>query len=263
MKKHDNIVDVVSTAKGYITEKVEAIDVETVLRNACKIPGVRINREKYLRKELQNRFSPDIVELAIEKNPAQAGIDREAIEAIAKRSINYETNKVTALSFASGIPGGIAVVATVPADIAQYFAFILRIMQKLAFLYGFGEIEINEDYIDDGTMNQLLVFLGVMFGIQEANIAIKAIAETASKKVVKSLAQKSLTKGTVYPIVKKVATQIGAKMTKQIFADGVGKVIPVIGGLVTGGVTYASFKPCSYRLKATLSTLPISDPSTY
>lgn len=160
----------------------------------------------------------------------------------------------------AGIPGGFAMVATVPADVAQYFAYMIRVMQKLAYLYGFEDFELNEDTINDDTMNQIMIFLGVMFGVQGANAGVKKIADAAAKKVAKSLAQKTLTKGTVYPIIKKIAQAVGIKMTKQIFAESVSKVVPVIGGAVTGGLSYITFKPCAKKLKNSFKDLYLCDP---
>ena len=42
-------------------------------------------------------------------------------------------------------------------------------------------------------------------------------------------------------------------MTKDIFAKGVSKAIPIIGGVISGGLTFASMKPMGNRLKETLS----------
>ena len=42
-------------------------------------------------------------------------------------------------------------------------------------------------------------------------------------------------------------------MTKDIFAKGVSKAIPIIGGVISGGITFASMKPMGNRLKETLS----------
>jgi hypothetical protein len=151
----------------------------------------------------------------------------------------------------------------VPADIAQYFGFMIRVMQKLAYLYGFEDFELNEDNVSDQTLNQILVFFGVMFGVQSANAGVKKIAAAVANKVSKSLAQKALTQGTIYPIIKKIARSVGIKMTKQIFADGVAKVVPLIGGVVTGGLSYASFKPCANKLKKSFMELPLSDPEFY
>lgn len=258
------------SAGNTVVQKMKRIDLnevhfstEDVLRQAMKIPLVKIKRAKFLAKELVKYYPKDVIDKAIEKNPAYAGIEREKINEIAKHVINYETNKVSAISFAAGIPGGPAMAATIPADITQYFGFIIRVMQKLAYLYGFDEFEFNEDEVSDETMNQVMVFLGVMFGARGVTAGVRAIAEAATKKVSKSLAQQALTKTTVYPIVKKVAQAVGIRMTKQIFAGGVSKLVPVVGGFISGGVTYFSFKPCAYKLQKSFKDLNLSDPEFY
>lgn len=241
----------------------EGITVENVLSLAIKTPGIKINRIDYLTKELRLYYPQETVELALEHNPAYAGIPRSAVDAIAKRAIDYETSKVTAISFAAGMPGGVAMAATIPADLAQYFAFILRIMQKLAYLYGFGEFDLNDESIDDDTMCNITVFLGVMFGVQEANAAVKVLAATVSQNIAKKLSQKALMKTAYYPIVKKIAAALGVRMTKDIFAKSVSKIVPVIGGVTTGALTFVTFKPNAVKLKKKLSELPISDPEFY
>lgn len=254
-----------------ITEKIKQlkngisneISVENVLALAIKTPGVKINRTEYLTKELKLYYSQETVDTALKHNPAYAGIPRSAIDNIAKRAIDYETSKVTAISFAAGIPGGVAMAATVPADLAQYFAFILRIMQKLAYLYGFEEFDLNDESIDDETMCNIMVFLGIMFGVQEANAAIKVLAGAAAQKVAKKLGQKALMKTAWFPIVKKISALLGVRMTKDIFAKSVSKVVPVIGGAATGALTFVTFKPNAIKLKKKFAELPISDPEFY
>ena len=50
-------------------------------------------------------------------------------------------------------------------------------------------------------------------------------------------------------------------MTKSIFAGFFKKAIPVVGGIVGGGITFFSFKPCCYRLKAALQDTMLSNPN--
>lgn len=262
-KEKSKTESVLVKAKNAVANTVSNLNAEDIVQQAMKLPVVKINREKFLHKELIKYYPEDVVDLAIRKNPAYAGIEKERINEVSKQVINYETNKVSAISFAAGMPGGFAMVATVPADIVQYFAYMIRVMQKLAYLYGFEDFELNEDTISDDTMNQIMIFLGVMFGVQGANASVKKIAEAAAKKVSKSLAQKALTKGTVYPIVKKIAQAVGIKMTKQIFAEGVSKIVPLIGGAVTGGLSYITFKPCAKKLKNSFKDLYLCDPQYY
>lgn len=41
-------------------------------------------------------------------------------------------------------------------------------------------------------------------------------------------------------------------MTKEIFTGSFKKAIPVVGGVIGGGITYVSFKPCCDKLKGSL-----------
>ncbi len=237
---------------------------EMVLHSAMELPGIKVSRANFLQKELSKYFDDDVVKKAIATNPAQTGITVKNLERIAKACINFETTKVTMLSAASGIPGGSAMFATVPADVAQYFAHIIRVLQKLAYLYGWQELfRNNGDGFDDETTNQLTLFIGVMFGVNAANAVISKIAKAAAVKTEKTLLRKALMSTTIYPIVKKVAQRIGVRMTTEIFAKGVGKAIPIVGAFVSGGVTLATFKPMSIRLQKYLITLPTASVDFY
>ena len=101
----------------------------------------------------------------------------------------------------------------------------------------------------------MTLFLGAMFASGLAVNGIHKVAEMMARQAVKKLPQKALTKGVIYPIVKKVASLIGAKMTKDIFAKGVAKAIPGIGAIFSGGITLATFLPMCNRLKGYLDDL--------
>ena len=48
-------------------------------------------------------------------------------------------------------------------------------------------------------------------------------------------------------------------MTKEVFANAVAKkAVPVAGAFISGGLTYASFKPGAERLRKHLRSLPVS-----
>ena len=263
MELPKNAAEILEKIKDSASAKAQDIDVIAALQQAMKVPGAKINRENFLRKELHRRYSKVIIDKAVGVNPAYAGISREEVDKLARHAIDYETNKATAISFTTGLPGGVVGVAAIPVDVIQCFVFMLRVMQELAYLYGFADFKLDEETIDNETMNEIIVFLGVMFGVQEANMAIKAIANVASRTIAKRLARKPLTKGVIYPVVKAIAKAIGARMTKDIFAGGVGRMVPIIGGVVTGGLTFATFKPCANNLKNVLRKERISDPEFY
>lgn len=239
------------------------IDIEDVIIMGLKIPGIRIDRAAFLQKELQTKFPPEVVEDAIAHTPLHAKIPVETIDKIADEVIKYERACVSGISAALGMPGGIAMVATISADIAQYYGYMLRTAQKLMYLYGFPAIdtEESEQTFDSETMNILIVCMGVMYGVAGANNALKAIAKALATGVEKQLLRKALTKGTIYPIVRSVAKWFSIKMTKEVFAGFFKKAIPVVGGVLGGGITFLSFKPCCDKLKASLQNTMLSDPN--
>lgn len=238
------------------------VGIEDVIIMGLKVPGIKINREAFLRKELFKKYPQEVIDDAIKYNPMHANISQEDIEKIVDEVIQYERMCVSGISTALGMPGGVSMVATIPADIAQYYGYMLRATQKLLYLYGFPEIELKEkeQTFDTETMNTLIVCMGVMYGVAGANNALKAMAKALGTGVEKQLINKALTKGTIYPIVKSVSKWFGVKMTKEVFAGFFKKAIPVIGGVVGGGITYASFKPCCDRLRKTLKDTMLSNP---
>lgn len=239
------------------------VDTEDIIILGLRIPGVHIEREEFLRKQFMKNYSNDVIQDAIKFNPSHAGITVEEIDNIADQVIQYERNCVSGISLALGAPGGVAMVATLPADIAQYYGYMLRAIQKLLYLYGFPEINVeNGVNIDDETMNLITLCLGVMYGVEGSVASIKILSNALGKGVEKKLLQKALTKGTFYPIVKKISRWFSVCMTKQVFAGFFRKAIPVVGGVVGGGITYLSFKPCCDNLKKSLQDTALCNPSS-
>lgn len=238
------------------------IDIEDFIIFGLQTPGIKVNRADFLQRELMKNYPPEVIESAITHNPAYAQIPACEIDKIVDEVIKFERNCVSGISAALGTPGGVAMVATIPADLVQYYGYMLRVAQKLMYLYGFPEIDITEKEhkFDSETMNLLIICLGVMYGVQGTNTALKAMATALGKGVEKKLMNTALTKGTIYPIVKSVSKWFGINMTKQVFAGFFKKAIPIVGGIIGGGITYLSFKPCCDKLKESLRDTLLSNP---
>lgn len=236
--------------------KLPKIELTEVVELAVKVPGVAINREDFLRAAFSSEISTEMMDLLLGSSPFEAGVTKLVINRVAERSIAHETTLVTALSAAAGLPGGWFALGTIPADLAQYFAAIFRISQKLAYIHGWPELfEKGTDNISDETKNLLIMFLGAMFGVQAATAGLSNLSLAIATNVAVKLPQKALTKTFVYPIVKQVFRVVGARMTKTIYASGVSKLIPFAGALVSGGITFFSFFPLANRLNKHLGAL--------
>jgi hypothetical protein len=236
----------------------------SVIESAAKLPLVRIDRTVFLTKNLSKLCTPSQLQKAIVEGTLHADIPIATLDSLANAVINAETIKVTAISTAAGIPGGFAMAATIPADLAQFYGFVIRTAQELAYIYGWEEIFAESSELDASTESQLVLFIGVMSGVGAANKVVgKLFGETAMRAVAKKIAAKALTKTWYYPIVKKIAALLGKNMVKATFAKGVSKVVPIIGGVISGGLTLATFKPMAHKLKKHLSTMAHMSPEEY
>lgn len=238
------------------------VDIEDVIVMGLKIPGIQIDRESFLRKELQSKFSKEIIDDAVAFNPLHANIPVNVIDKLANEVIEYERRCVSGISTLLGMPGGMAMAATIPTDIVQYYGYMLRATQKLMYLYGFPAIDVRENgqKFDSETLNILIICLGAMYGVAGASNALKAMAKALATGVEKHLLRSALTKGTFYPIIKSVAKWFSVNMTKKMFAGFFKKVIPVAGGIIGGGITYLTFKPCCVKLQSSLQNTMLSNP---
>lgn len=228
------------------------------LKKLVRLRGVRISREDFLRQELRKLHLSDAqIEHAIARDPVSAGISRKLLDKLANDAISFETKKSTALSFAAGIPGGLAMLGTVPADLTQYYVHSLRIMQKLAYLYGWREFLADLDDVDDETIAQMGLFFGVMLGVAGAAESLRDFARViVAPAIEKRIARKALMKTTWYPVVKKSLKVIGVSVTKQSMAKTMSKIVPLIGGVISGGMTFVSLQTQANRLKQHLRQLP-------
>lgn len=223
---------------------------EEVITNAVQIPGVKVNRKQFLAEQFASKA--ENLEEILDKGPIVAGIKREDIIVLSKKLILARTSQSSIASFVAGIPGGLAMAATIPADILQFFGMALRLAQELSYLYGAQDLWIEGKIDDDKVKNQLILYCGVMFGVSGAVSGVRVLSTQLSKTALKKIPQKALTKTFWYPIIKKIANFIGINLTKKTFAQGVSKAVPVIGGFISGGINFASMMPMANRLNDTL-----------
>lgn len=267
----DEVRTAIGNAKDVVTEKSKevldvgkdgTVDIQGIIKLAIKTPGVHIDREAFLKKEFFKNYPQEVIQDAIDHTPALAGIPADELDKIADEVIKFERNCVSGISAALGMPGGAAMVVTASADIIQYYGYTLRAVQKLLYLYGFPELESEgeEVSLDSETTNRIILCLGVMNGVAGANNAVKAVANALAKGVEKKLLAAALTKGAFYPMLKSTLKWFGVSLTKEVFAKTVKSAIPVVGGLVGGGITFLSFKPCCIRLQNVLRDTMLSNP---
>jgi hypothetical protein len=216
-----------------------------ILDAVLKLPGSKIDREIFLQKQYEQYCDAGTVERILQNGAVNACVELTLMDKIASDIIGQHTKMTTAVSFAAGIPGGLAMAATIPADIAQFYYHVIIVAQKTAYIYGLGNVDEDNEYFT----SLLTVLIGVMAGIEEAN---KTMNELMRAQFTKSLGKITLGKILDKTVIR-IARVIGLNLTKRSVLKSAAKVVPIIGGLVSGSVTLLSFLPMCNNLKNKLS----------
>ena len=232
-----------------------------VMGAALALPSVKVDRESFLQAQLAPHCDDTQVKLAIANRPTSAGISSSVIDEIADGCIRRHRTGATFISFVTGLPGGLAMAATIPADIAQFYHHVLVLQQKLVYLYGWPDL-LNNREVDDETKYHLTLFTGVMLGVAKATKVVPKVASKVAKDLAWRAKNMPLTQTVWYPIVKQVAKRMGFKITKDTLARGATKVVPVVSAVVSASVTAAMMGPMAKRLKNHLRELPLAKVDT-
>lgn len=146
------------------------------------------------------------------------------------------------------MPGGVAAIAAIPADLIQFYGIALRMAQELSYLYGEPDFWEGERISDKRVMDHLLLYIGVMLGVGGAEAAVRLLSSSLAKKALQKLPRQALMSNIIYRAVRSIARALGMQMNKGIFAKGVAKLIPFIGGIISGGMTIATMRPMGQKL---------------
>ena len=219
-----------------------------VLHAALALPGVKVQRDDFLRSTLKSIADEEQIEQAIQTRPALAGIDPELIDGRANIVIRKHVTRASGLSFATGIPGGFAMLGTIPADLAQYFYHLTLMSQELAYLYGWPEL-LHDGELDDIAQADITMFIGAMMGVG------------AAKQGLQQLSARAVAHHTSAMLAKRVGRYIGVKITRDSFMRGFAKAIPLLGGFLGAGMTASTMLPMARRFKQDLAQLDYAQPA--
>ena len=220
-----------------------------VLKTSMNIPFVKVDRSAFLEKELAKFCTPMEVISAINDSPVEV-LSKKEIDKLANQCINYHLTMVCGTSALMGLPGGWWMAGTIPTDLTQFYGHILSLAQKLMYLYGWPSLTDAQNQFDDESLNILTLFVGAMMGSKAAVEALSKVVVSVSKNAGVRISETVIAAYTI-----KIAQWIGVNMTKESFAKGMGKVLPIVGAPISATITYYTFKPMARRLKKHLDEL--------
>ena len=242
---------------GYSEKAFEVL--QKTINAVANAPLVHVDREEFLRKQFA---SSPYIEKILEDGP-QSVFTLDSIQRKAVDVIKNSTRKTTMASFAAGLMANpVTTVATASFDVTQFFGFALNLAQKIAYLYGedelFSEISAkgfsgdlvkkDGEAVPEVAQMKMIAWLGAMMGVSGAGGLVLHTSKAAGISIGKKVASQALTQTAWYPVLKTVGSLLGFKITKKTVESVINNAVPVIGGFISGGMTYAAFNPMGQRL---------------
>ena len=218
-----------------------------ILSTVLKMPSVKVDRIGFLRRELRPYCNQSRLQMIGSVRPYTV-VSEQVIDKLARHCIRRHITLVTATSTVVGLPGGLAMAATLPADLTQYFYHVFVLSQKLAYLYGYPDLCDDEGELSDVATDLLTIFMGVMMGAPVAEKGLGELSKAVAENAVTRLPRVALTKTAIVPVVAQLTKIIGARLSKDSLTKGIGRFVPVAGGLFSGGLTLYTFRRGANRL---------------
>lgn len=175
------------------------------------------------------KVSPPVEELAnnyLEKS-------NDAITA-AKKFINYQIAKCTTSGFVTGLGGLITLPVAIPANVGSVMYVQMRMIACLAYMGG---------YDTDSDQVQTLVY-ACLAGISIDQILKQAGIQFGNKFVM------AMVKKIPGEVLTKINQKVGFRFVTKFGTKGIvniGKVVPVVGGMISGGFDFVETKVIANR----------------
>ena len=175
------------------------------------------------------KVSPPIEELAADYLQKNSDVD-----AAAKQFVNYQIAKCTTSGFLAGLGGLIMLPVALPANVGSVLYVQMRMIACLAYMGGFDT---------DSDQVQTLVYACL------AGISIDQIIKQAGIQFGNKLAM-AMVKKIPGEVLTKINQKVGFRFLTKFGAKGViniGKAVPIIGGIISGGFDFAETKTIANR----------------
>ena len=158
----------------------------------------------------------------------------DSVEKAAKKFNKYQIAKCTTSGFLTSFGGVLLLPVTIPANIGSVLYVQMRMIACLAYMGGY---DINSDQV------QTLVY-ACLAGISVDQV-VKKVAIECGEKFGKALVNKIPGKALV-AINKKVGFRLFTKWGEKGLIN-IGKLIPVLGGVIGGGLDFVETKIIAKR----------------
>ena len=126
-----------------------------VLQQVVKLPVVKVDRSKFLVDKFSKQLDPKDIPRLLEEGPT-ALLPQDILDKVADSCIKDNVLLASGTSVLAGIPGGLALAITIPTDVAQFYAFSLKLAQELGYIYGYDDLWASRNELSEESQKYAL-----------------------------------------------------------------------------------------------------------
>lgn len=216
---------------------------KTVVERFLMMNGLKVNREAFLRDAFSEY--PELMGRIIAEGPQEV-FDIEDLRRKASEVIDKDALGTSIISGITGLTSiiGLSLVG-VGVDEVQSTAYIVRLAQKIAYLFGEDDFRKLPDV---QSQCHILLLLGAMYGVDCATELLEKGIIVGGKKLGAALSKKALKKAGTEQLMQRILNEIAGRIGKQALESYVSKGFVVVGSAVSGAATWMSFRPLGEHL---------------
>lgn len=227
---------------------------DSCMKAGLKLPFIKVDKEPFLRRKFAE-YSEQEINQIIETRPL-AVVPMDVIQIKAKREAWVYAWIVTLISTIVALPPeGILMWLGIVVDFLQFQLFVFIILQKLLYLYGCKSLTDENGKLNESSDWILLLISTVMIGKHQLVRMAKTAAGVAVKQAIQRFAVRMLTKLVVFNLLRQFAKWFGIVLTKDMIADSMEVIVPIICAIISGLISLWLFMPMTNRLRRHLSNL--------
>jgi len=232
----------------------------------CRDSGV--NREDFLRTALQDKYSQDVIDKAVETTPTEAGLSLEDLEKLTDNAVascleavNMKESLKDTVEKSKEADNLVKGAGEMVKGITQnrFLTNMIRTMQKIMYLYGMPQLEADKQGNITGKKSIMCIImcLSVFYKVDGSEDAIKALAQLVPKLSDDDFTREKLESDVVEKIVKEWTLKFaGVQAALSVAGSN-----PLVGVLAQNTGFSKTIGPACIRLRDALADTCITNPN--
>lgn len=219
--------------------------VKQLLTEALRQPIARVDRSEYLGRVLRP-YCGHLTPQQLQQVRPEEMLDRTLLDELARREISRYEQRTALFSASASLASRWTLWIGVPYDLVQYYACLISLAQKLAYLYGWDDFH-RVGAPTEETYTRYILLIGYAMGVAETRSPLLRLIPG-----VQSRFSDMELPGWQKPVTKQATTQLLWQLGRSFLSGWIAKRWNILGCTHSGLTTLYYFRTYATRIQLIL-----------